>query len=255
MTSDRSSDSARAERLKAWDAAPRPFVTPSLLNCNFARVGEELEALKLAGAVGVHLDVMDGHFVPNLSYGAPVIADWRKVTDFPFDAHLMISDPGRYLDDFVKAGCDVIIAHIEVLPDPVPFLRRVRAAGCRAALSLNPPTPVSTILPHLDELDDVLVMSVMPGFGGQKFDASVLDKVRALRAAKPGLPISIDGGIKAATAADAVAAGATQLVAGSAVFRGDGNYAAALAELAEGFRRGGQRGSAPAEPAGPPSLE
>jgi ribulose-phosphate 3-epimerase len=167
----------------------------------------------------------------------------------------MIADPGRYLDDFVRAGCDVIIAHIEVLPDPVPFLKRVRDAGCRASLALNPPTPLSSILPYLDELDEVLVMSVMPGFGGQKFDASVLEKVRALRAARPNLSISIDGGINPSTVADAVAAGVSQLVAGSAVFRKDGNYAAALAELAEGIRRGGQRGSAPAKLAGPPSHE
>jgi ribulose-phosphate 3-epimerase len=255
MTADQTSSAARVARLEAWDAAPRPFVTPSLLNCNFARVGEELKALKEAGAVGVHLDVMDGHFVPNLSYGAPVAADWRKVTGFPFDTHLMISDPARYLDDFVRAGCDVIIVHIEVLPDPVPLLKRIRAAGCRASLCLNPPTPLSAIEPYLDEVDAVLVMSVMPGFGGQKFDATVLDKVRAIRAARPDLPISIDGGIKPDTAADAVAAGATQLVVGSGVFRSDGNYAAALAELAEGIRRGRNRGSAPAEPAGPVSHE
>src|ERR1700742_1629482 len=118
MTADQTSPAARAARLSAWDNARRPFVTPSLLNCNFARVGEELDALKAAGVEAVHLDVMDGHFVPNLSYGAPVIADWRKRTDFPSDAHLMISAPGRYLDDFVKAGCDVIIFQIEAVPDP-----------------------------------------------------------------------------------------------------------------------------------------
>jgi ribulose-phosphate 3-epimerase len=242
MTSDQTTPAARADRLRAWDAAKRPFVTPSLLNCDFARMTDELDKLKAAGAVGVHLDVMDGHFVPNLSYGAPVAADWRKVTDFPFDTHLMIADPGRYLDDFIKAGCDVLIVHIEVLPDPVPVLRRIRAAGCRAALALNPPTPLTAITPYLDEVDDVLVMSVMPGFGGQKFDASVLDKVRTLRASHPRLPISIDGGINPSTAPDAVAAGATQLVAGSAVFRKDGNYAAALAELAGAASRGTERG-------------
>lgn len=227
----------RAARLARLAAAPTPFVTPSLLNCDFGRMQDELAALARAGTVAVHLDVMDGHFVPNLSYGAPVIADWRKYTDFPFDAHLMISDPARYLDDFIAAGCDVIIFHIEVVPDPVRLLRRIKAAGCQAALTLNPPTPLSAIEPYLDELDAVLVMSVMPGFGGQKFDATVLDKVRALRALRPRLPISIDGGINPATVGEAVAAGATQLVAGSAVFRGDGNYAAALAELAEGARR------------------
>jgi ribulose-phosphate 3-epimerase len=255
MTVDRSSPAARADRLKAWDAAPRPFVTPSLLNCDFAHVADALDALKAAGVVGVHLDVMDGHFVPNLSYGAPVAADWRKVTDFPFDTHLMMSDPGRYLDDFVRAGCDILVVHIEVLPDPVPLLKRIREAGCRASLCLNPPTPLSAIEPFLDEVDAVLVMSVMPGFGGQKFDPSVLEKVRAIRAARPDLPISIDGGINRSTAADAVAAGATQLVVGSGVFRPDGNYAAALAELAEEIRRGRQRGSAPTESAGLPSHE
>lgn len=228
----------RAARLEAFRAAARPVVTPSLLNCDFARMADELAALERAGAAAVHLDVMDGHFVPNLSYGAPVIADWRRVTNLPFDAHLMMTDPARYLDDFVRAGCDVLIFHIEVVPDPVPLARRIRAAGCEAAVSLNPPTPLSAVEPYLDELDAVLVMSVMPGFGGQAFEPEVLEKVRALRALRPSLRTSIDGGIKPETAALAVAAGATQLVAGSAVFRSDGNYAAALAELTEGARRG-----------------
>jgi ribulose-phosphate 3-epimerase len=243
----------RSDRLRIWDAAERPVVTPSLLNSDFARMAEELDALRRARAVGVHLDVMDGHFVPNLSYGPPVIADWRPRTDFPFDTHLMIADPARYLDDFVRAGCDLIIVHIEAVPEPTELLRRIRGAGCRAVLALNPPTPLGSIEPYLDELDGVLVMSVMPGFGGQEFEASVLDKVRALRASRPGLAISIDGGINPGTAAEAVAAGVTQLVAGSAVFRGDGNYAAALAELAEGARRGLLRGGGPAPRPGSPS--
>jgi ribulose-phosphate 3-epimerase len=230
----------RAARLQVLNAAPRPLVTPSLLNCDFARMAEELEALKRAGAVAVHLDVMDGHFVPNLSYGAPVIADWRPHTDFPFDTHLMISDPGRYLDDFVRAGCDVIIIQIEAVPHPRPLLRRIREAGCEASLALNPPTPLSAIEPFLDEVDAVLVMSVMPGFGGQKFEPAVLEKVRALRAARPGLRISIDGGINPSTIGAAVEAGVAQVVAGSAVFRNDGNYAAALAELAQAARRGSE---------------
>ena len=142
-------------------------------------MAEELDALKRAGAVAVHLDVMDGHFVPNLSYGAPVIADWRQADRFPVRHPPDDLRPARYLDDFVRAGCDVIIFHIEVVPEPVPLLRRIRAAGCQAALGLNPPTPFSAIEPYLDEVDAVLVMSVMPGFGGQKFEAAVLDKVRA----------------------------------------------------------------------------
>lgn len=228
----------RSDRLKALDAAPRPLVTPSLLNCNFSKVAEEIKALEKAGTLAVHLDVMDGHFVPNLSYGAPVIADWRPCTDLPFDAHLMMSEPGRYLDDFIKAGCDEVLVHIEVLPDPVPVLRRIREAGCHAGLVLNPPTPVESVLSYLGEVDKMLVMSVMPGFGGQAFEPLVLEKVRRLRKERPEMPIAIDGGIKAHNAAEVVEAGVTQLVAGSAIFRPDGNYAAALTELVEAARRG-----------------
>jgi ribulose-phosphate 3-epimerase len=217
---------------------------------------EELEALEKAGAPAVHLDVMDGHFVPNLSYGAPVIASWRPRTDLPFDTHLMMSDPGRYLDDFVRAGCDQILIHIEAVPEPTALLRRIRVAGCRAGLVLNPPTPLSAIERFLDEVDSVLVMSVMPGFGGQAFEASVLAKVRALRSARPRLPVAIDGGINPGTAGAAVAAGVTQLVAGSAVFRG-GDYAAALSALenaAHGPKSFGG-GDGPATPAGRTSPE
>jgi len=240
MKEERTSSAHRAARLGVLDSAERPLVTPSLLNCDFARMTEELDALRGAGAVAVHLDVMDGHFVPNLSYGPPVIADWRARTDFPFDTHLMISDPARYLDDFVRAGADVVIVHIEAVPEPISLLRRIRASGCQASLALNPPTPLAAIEPFLDELDAVLVMSVMPGFGGQAFEGAVLEKVRVLRTARPSLRISIDGGINPTTAGEATAAGATQLVAGSAVFRNDGNYAAALAELAQAARRGSE---------------
>ncbi len=228
----------RSERIQVLDSATTPFITPSLLNCDFSRICHELNALKEAGALAVHLDVMDGHFVPNLSYGPPLIADWRRRTDLPFDTHLMISEPARYLDEFIEAGCDSILVHIEVLSDPVDLLRRIRDAGCRAGLVLNPPTPVESVLPYLHEVDKVLVMSVMPGFGGQKFEPIVLEKVQALRQERPDLPIAIDGGIKVSNAADAVSAGVGQLVVGSAIFRSDGNYAAALAELAEAARRG-----------------
>jgi ribulose-phosphate 3-epimerase len=227
----------REDRFHAWDTAARPIITPSLLSCDFSVVSDELEALKRIGTVGVHLDVMDGHFVPNITFGAPVIASWRKRTDFFFDAHLMISDPARYVDDFIKAGCDKIDFHIEAVPDPTSLLRRIRQSGCRAGLVINPPTPLSALMPYLAEADAVLVMSVMPGFGGQSFDPSVLAKVRALRLARPMLPIAMDGGINPETAGAAVEAGTTQLVAGSAVFRPDGNYAEALAELAGAAQR------------------
>ena len=247
---DDTSPRTRDQRLMAWDSLPRPVVTPSLLNCDFARISDELKALEQAGVGAVHLDVMDGHFVPNLSYGAPVIADWRPCTDFAFDTHLMISDPGRYLDDFVKAGCDTIIFHIEVAPDPTALIRRIRDAGCRASVAINPPTPFTAIEPYLADLDAILVMSVNPGFGGQKFEPSVLEKVRAARRARPDLWISIDGGINPTTAQLAVSAGATQLVAGSAIFKTrDGHYAAAFGELTESARRDTERGEATARPA------
>lgn len=249
MGEDRATAAARADRLRHWDRAPRPLITPSVLSCDFSRVAEELDALKAAGTAAVHVDVMDAHFVPNLSFGPPVIAKWRQVTDFPFDTHLMMSDPARYVEAFAHAGCDLILFHIEVVADPVPLARRIRELGCRAGIVLNPPTPLATIEPYVDAFDVVLVMSVMPGFGGQLFEPAVLSKVRALRSAHPALAISIDGGITPETAAIAVEAGATQLVAGASVFRSDGNYAAALAELAEGAHRGLTRGGGPAHAA------
>jgi ribulose-phosphate 3-epimerase len=213
-------------------------VTPSLLDCDFARVGEEIRSLEQAGVRAVHLDVMDGHFVPNLSYGPPVVADWRKRTDFPFDAHLMMTNPGEYAERFIKAGSDIILFHIEVMPQPTALLRHIRSQGCRAGLVLNPPTAVEAVLPFLDEVDSVLVMSVMPGFGGQKFQAAVLEKVRTIRKARPGLNISIDGGINKDTAEEAVRAGVSQMVVGSATGWHEGDYREHLRLVEEAARRG-----------------
>jgi ribulose-phosphate 3-epimerase len=204
------------------------MLTPSLLACDFARMTEVFRELEAAGVAGAH---MDGAFVPNLTYGPPVIASWRPRTRLPFDCHLMIQDPDRYADGFIAAGADVVLFHIEAEPDPVGLLRRIREQGCEAGLVLNPPTPVESVLPYLDEVDVILVMSVMPGFGGQPFQAAVLEKVRAIRAARPDLRINIDGGINEATAPQAVAAGATQLVAGSAVFTSASTVAEAVARL------------------------
>jgi ribulose-phosphate 3-epimerase len=243
----------RSDRLEAWDQAERPLVLPSLLACDFSRVGDELTALREAGTAAVHLDVMDGHFVSNLTYGPPVIADWRRSTDLPFDAHLMISDPARHVGAFLDAGCDLILFHIEVMPEPTELLRTVRRQGCRAGLVLNPPTPVESVLPYLTEVDRVLVMSVTPGQGGQAFDEMVLAKVRRLRRERAGLPIVIDGGIKPHTAELATQAGVTELVVGSYFFQNHGHYATALAEVVGAARRGRERGGFPAHSAGVPS--
>jgi ribulose-phosphate 3-epimerase len=233
----------RAARLAQWEDLPDPAVLPSLLACDFNRMGAELAALAAAGNRIVHLDVMDGHFVPNLTYGAPVIASWRRASTAIFDAHLMMAEPARYLDDFLRAGCDTVTVHVEVLPDPMPLLRAIRDAGAKAGLAINPPTPVEHVLPFLGELDSVLVMSVMPGFGGQAFDPVALPKLARLRAEAPRLTLAVDGGITPETAPGVVAAGANHLVAGSAVFRSGRPYAEAIAALADAAGAGRSRGT------------
>jgi ribulose-phosphate 3-epimerase len=196
-----------------------PLIAPSMLKCDFANLHREVELLESAGARLLHLDVMDGHFVPNLSYGPPIIKSLRAVTRLPFEAHLMVSDPGRYLADYLDAGCDIITVHIEAVPQPVDLLRRIRDEGAAAGLALNPGTPVETILPFVPECDLILVMSVNPGFGGQKFMPESLEKVRRLAsvAGKDRL-LSIDGGIGLDTIPATAAAGASQFVVGSAIF-------------------------------------
>lgn len=208
-----------------------PLIAPSMLKCDFGNLHREVELLESAGAKLLHLDVMDGHFVPNLSYGPVVISSLRATTSLPFEAHLMISDPARYLDDYVDAGCDVITIHIEAVPEPSGLLRRIRDSGAAAGLAFNPATPVESVLPYLDECDLVLVMSVNPGFGGQKFIPETLDKVRRLapHTGKNRL-LSIDGGIGLETIPLAARAGANQFVVGSAIFDA-GDYRSAMEGL------------------------
>ena len=210
------------------------LVAPSLLAADFTRLGEEARAAEAAGADRLHLDVMDGHFVPNLSFGMPVIAAIRAIITLPLDVHLMIEQPERHLHSFVEAGADVLTVHVEAVDDAADALRQIRALGCRAGLALNPDTPARAIDDTaLAGADELLVMTVQPGFGGQAFRADVLPKLRELRErVGEAIPLVVDGGVDACTAPLCVAAGARVLVAGSAIFRHtSADYAQALGEI------------------------
>ena len=201
-----------------------PLIAPSILSADFARLGEEVRAIDEAGADWIHIDVMDGHFVPNLTIGPGVVKALRPHTKKPFDVHLMISPVDPFLDAFAEAGADIITVHPEAGPHLHRTVQRVKALGKKAGVSLNPATPAKALDYVLGEVDLVLVMSVNPGFGGQKFITSQLRKIEAIanRIAKENLDVrlEVDGGIDAETAPKAIAAGANVLVAGTAAFRG-----------------------------------
>jgi ribulose-phosphate 3-epimerase len=208
-----------------------PAIMASLLFCDFLELRREIEAVEAAGAAAMHLDVMDGHFVPNFTYGMTIVEAARRATDLPIDVHLMMEHPEKYIEAFRDAGADNMTIHVEAVPDPRPVLEKIRSLGASAGLAINPPTPLSAIEESLPYCDLILVMSVMPGFGGQKFDTVALEKLRTLNA-RPDVTalLEVDGGVAVDTIGKCAQAGAELFVTGSAIFRHE-DYATAVRDL------------------------
>jgi ribulose-phosphate 3-epimerase len=223
-----------SDRLAATLETHGPVVLPALLLCDFGHLAREVERLESAGARALHLDVMDGRFVPQLTYGPVVVEAVRRAARVPIEVHLMVEEPERVVEDYVRLGADVVTLHVEALTEPRATLQRIAALGARAHLAISPGTPVERALPLLDFCDGVLVMSVEPGHGGQPFLPAALEKLAELAAVRrqrgESFRIGVDGGISTATIAAAAAAGAELIVAGSAVIRST-DYARAITEL------------------------
>jgi ribulose-phosphate 3-epimerase len=212
-------------------------LAPSILSADFARLGEQVTEVARAGADYIHVDVMDGHFVPNITIGAPVVAAIRPVTSLPLDVHLMIEHPERYISEFVHAGADIITVHVEASPHLQSTIELIKKLGARAGVSINPPTPIGAAEEFLPHVDLVLIMSVNPGFGGQSFIPATLLRIAKMRKILDDRGLSaeleVDGGINADNAPDIVKAGANVLVAGNSVFRAEDGISRALQRLIE----------------------
>jgi ribulose-phosphate 3-epimerase len=212
-------------------------LAPSILSADFARLGEQIDEAVRAGADYIHVDVMDGHFVPNITIGAPVVASIRPVTSLPLDVHLMIEQPERYISDFANAGADIITVHVEAAPHLQSTIRLIKELGARAGVSLNPATPIGAVEEFLPQVDLVLVMSVNPGFGGQPFIPETLPRIANMRKILDDRGLSaeleVDGGINADNAPDIVKAGANVLVAGNSIFKAKEGIRGAMQKLRE----------------------